>query len=1059
MQRHSSFFCPSPFVSCSSRAHWLLLAISLLLSASARSYAAPPPPPVWVRDPALSPLLIQQLVTDPAGFRWVATNEGVFRYDGYEAVPLARLVRRGGRLPAVTFVPALALDRAGHLWIGSEVGLFRFEPITGTLMAVPLGLPTDERPAVHTLFCHPRTGHLWVNCGRDGLLLFDPTRPQAPRYPLRRLGEGPLLLVPTATDGGAWLSNDQTLFLLAADGRIRRRFPTAGQLLPLADIVPQRFFGPQGLYVFASDSAASLREICRWPQPVPAPHDPFFETDSTLDVGVQGQWLHVSGIRSATPRLTFTPLLLGPGHRQPDRRHYSLTRDTFGTWWCFSRTWRGCFKQRPMRQWVQPVLTAEGATATSTRTIARLPDRRLLVSTYGETLTQAADSPAAPLRVFPLWLPHPDGAVSYKTAFDGLLPDLTDPTGRSALVADESWGVGRLDLITGNVRNLAGGPINDWHPATNGPNRAYALLRDRDGRIWAGGQTGLFQLSNDGKTTHRFADDNLRWPLHRLDVMGLAEDPANRALWVASGGGLFWLQPDGARQLRRFGVNALANRRLPSDAISAVTSAGPGRVWVGTRDQGLLLVDARKGLIRQISVPEGLPSHSVAAVQLDRQGAVWISTYAGLVRYVPTEGRLAVFGEMEGLRDAELNRYSALADHDGSLWFGGIGGVHRLWPAQVARAAQRERAPRLLPTALGLPAGADTDVQPLANGALSRLTLAAGPEAFVELHLALSDHFAPDLVRYSYRLVGAGATAGAPALTGWLATPHRLLLRGLIPGDYTVEVRAETAPGQYAGNGLRLPLHVAAAWWQLPVVWLLAAGILLALGYGIYRRHLHRALREMHLRAELAANLHDEVGALLTRVNLLAEVLREQHQPVITNVRTTTPTTTTEPSGSGPFDRLLYNSRAAVQTMRDVVWGIDSRADSVGALLDRMRDHLDQTAGPANLHVTFRHEGLNAQTPLPPSLRQHLYLIFKEAVTNTVRHARHPTMLHVQFSREKKQLILVIRDDGQPAPNARPGVTGMGVRNMHQRAAAIRADLYMGPRTDGQTGYEVRVRV
>ena len=72
------------------------------------------------------------------------------------------------------------------------------------------------------------------------------------------------------------------------------------------------------------------------------------------------------------------------------------------------------------------------------------------------------------------------------------------------------------------------------------------------------------------------------------------------------------------------------------------------------------------------------------------------------------------------------------------------------------------------------------------------------------------------------------------------------------------------------------------------------------------------------LRAQLAIDLHDEVGTLLTRVSVQAELLQSL------------PPAQQPPAVAG----LLRNSRAAASTLRDVVWGIDARADSAGSLLD-----------------------------------------------------------------------------------------------------------------------------
>ncbi|MBH8569258.1 hypothetical protein KB206_10210 [Microvirga sp. STS02] len=218
----------------------------------------------------------------------------------------------------------------------------------------------------------------------------------------------------------------------------------------------------------------------------------------------------------------------------------------------------------------------------------------------------------------------------------------------------------------------------------------------------------------------------------------------------------------------------------------------------------------------------------------------------------------------------------------------------------------------------------------------------------------------------------------------------------------------------------------------------LAGVLLLTLGLLAFtsRQRRLRIEREERLRNRIAADLHDEVGTLLTRVNLQADLLsQEQPHPAL--------------------ERLLGNSRAAAGTMRDIVWGIDAQSDTVGALLDRMRDHLDQTAAPAGLNTHLATDGLPDTLPLPPELRQHLYLVFKEAVTNAARHARHATDLWVSLTRANGQLRLVVHNNGQaPATASR---SGLGLRSMRQRAEALRGTLTAGPDPEG--GFRVRLVV
>jgi signal transduction histidine kinase len=217
----------------------------------------------------------------------------------------------------------------------------------------------------------------------------------------------------------------------------------------------------------------------------------------------------------------------------------------------------------------------------------------------------------------------------------------------------------------------------------------------------------------------------------------------------------------------------------------------------------------------------------------------------------------------------------------------------------------------------------------------------------------------------------------------------------------------------------------------------LAGVLLLTLGLLAWtsRQRRLRVVREERLRNRIAADLHDEVGTLLTRVNMQADLLSQQ-QP--------------HPA----LERLLGNSRAAAGTMRDIVWGIDAQSDTVGSLLDRMRDHLDQTAAPAGLNTHLATNGLPDALVLPPELRQHLYLVFKEAVTNAARHARQASDLWVSLTRANGQLQLMVHNNGQTAGSSR---SGMGLRSMRQRAEALRGTLVAGPEPEG--GFRVRLVV
>ena len=1029
----------------------------------------------WQRDPVLSQLLIRQLLTDPAGYQWIATDEGVFRYDGYELVPLTRLTRPGSVAAPRGIVSTLSLDPAGHLWVGADAGLFCLMLRTGALRRVALsGDARAAPPTVIRLFQHPRAGHLWVSCGDGSTVVLDAAR--GGRLISRRLLPGiGFQFQPDGTAAGVWISFAETRYIdplrhqermgppglarVGPTGSVRQYVPTHFVVLPVPGTNPLQVFSANTLYEVTADN--QLREIRRWLRAdfsdnfLPAA----VRTDSAYEWVSQHHYVQmtVRGPRAGT--VTIDSVRLGETF-DPYRQSFVVYRDGLGVQWLYSRAWRGVYKRRTAApRAVRSLTQANGQVVPSMRGITRLADGRLLLGTYDGPFVQAADSPRAPVRrLLQLYteLPLLTGRLAERRStwqFPTLYDVLTTRTPPIAtVVAEEDIGFSVLDLRARACRRL---------PLVSGerhrPARFLTLLEYPRGRVWGGTDSGLFQLDLRRHCVRRYQPPGPAGPgevLRRLHILDLAADSAPGYLWLATQQGLYRLRP-ATGELRRVGGPGTL-RPLPTEDLLCAAVAGPGRAWVGTRADGLLLVDTRRGLVQQLSITDGLPSATVATVLCRPDGAVWAGTYAGLIRYDPARQRLAVFGAAAGLAEPEMNRNSAYADpRTGTLLFGGVGGVFQVDPTSLGEDAHdRQRAIRLLITACTESNNRQRDDPPpvprplLAGAAVPTLKLGAQPADFVEIRLALTDLLTPDFTHYTYRLRQAGDEA--TPLPTWQPTTRRLVLHGLAAGDYTVEVRAETSTGQPAANLLRVPLRVARVWWLHPAVWGLAALLLVGLGYGIFWLRGRRARREARLRDELAANLHDEVGSLLTKISMMAEVL--QHPDDVADE-----IDPDEPTAQQLATRVMLNSRAAVQALRDVVWSIDSRADSVQALLDRMEDHLDQIAPAAGLRHTFEADPLTKLQALRPVVRNHVYLVFKEAVTNAIRHAKAATTLHVRLVRDGSFFVLEVTDDGQPTTAG--SRTGMGLRSMADRAKAIDGTLRTGARPDGEPGFQVSLRV
>lgn len=993
-------------------------------------------------DPVLNGMVIWAAAPDPSGWVWLATDRGGFRYDGQHLVSLRELTTAGPRLGADRLTAVLR-DSTGTVWWGGATGLWAFQPASGHLQAVPLPGVRPSWPGTTALGQHG--GRLWVGLNADPWVVLSVDL----RHPVgsaRREMSFPRGYVEDfASDAqGRWLVlGRQEHWTLTATGRwlhqplarpFHGRFVPAqgpsrwvpnGARLPLPGTGGRWLLAADGLYHVEPGHAQALTRVQPWTPP--NPETPrvlrLVERDSTWYWSAGPLVLSVSlrGLQAGSLPLVRSRLAPLPFGRELELVPLPDGVSLLG----FRRDAPGAVRVAPDTRAVEP-LPAMPAQALSTRAFGRLPDGRLFVSSYEGLFTQAANSPQAPLRRL---APTAQAGVWFATL---PLP------GKRLLVANE---LGQFDLWEhGQQRRL---PWTGPHPRlyeTNG----LCLLRDHAGRYWGGSVAGLFELDVAGRQVRRYREADTSFVLHRRRIEALAEGPAGM-LWVATSQGLYRLTV-ATGELQRYGSNEPAPRNLPTADIRCLAFTHPDSLWLGTFDQGLLLLDPRRGLRLQVSRGQGLPHESVASlarVSADPH-ALWLGTYHGVVRYAPAHGTVRVLTAADGLVAEGCNRQSLWFEAaTGQLYVGGVGGASRLSPHQLGT-GQRPQWPALLLAALRqhhVATGRTTTQYP-APGQHPLLRLAPG-DAYIDLELALTDFTPGAQPRYAYRLVPAGK---GPPRWLWLGTARTVHLQQLAAGSYTLQVHAETAAGIPAAAPLTLRVEVEQPWPRRPGTWALGALVLAgsvgAVVYGWQRVRVGRVRAEQQLRARLAADLHDEVGNLLARVTMRAELAREVPDPQF-------------------LDELLSESRAAATSVRDLIWTVDAAADTAGALADRLQDLLAHSAHAAGRPAHFARQPtpFPAEAALRPDVRQHAYLIGREALTNALKHAPPRAALHLNLDVTAAALQLDVWQEGTgAAPTVPAARAGQGLRNMHARARQLGGTLTAcGPTPDG--GWQVSLHV
>jgi ligand-binding sensor domain-containing protein/signal transduction histidine kinase len=609
-----------------------------------------------------------------------------------------------------------------------------------------------------------------------------------------------------------------------------------------------------------------------------------------------------------------------------------------------------------------------------------------------------------------------------------------------------------------------------------------SVFVDRDGRVWVGTwRGGLYQ-----QVGSRFQQPP-GFEIVNLEVAAIHQDRAGQ-LWFGTSGGL--VRWDGGRNWRVF----TTRDGLSADAVRALADDAEGNLWIGTDRGGLnRLRDGRVTVFRKRD--GGLPSDNISALLADAEGVLWVGTGAGLARF--HAGRWTRFTTAEGLVG---NSISFLAeDAEGRLWIGSNAGLMRV-PKTNFIALAAGRAPSLggrayteadglptrecsqgsqpaaartpdgrlwFPTTQGLvsvrpeqlrpnPVAPPVVIESVAVGGRARETNAlrgVAPEnlivptqfrrAPIEIHYTGLNLAAPERTRFRYQLEGFDPD--------WIEAGDRrvAVYSKLPPGQYRFRVTAANEDGVWQPRAATLALTIQPAFWQTR--WFRAAAGLALLGVlagGVHvlsTRRLQRQLEQLRQReaiererARIARDLHDQLGANLTQIALLGELAEADR---------TLPDEVAEHAR-----QIARTARETTCALDEIVWAANPANDTLESLVTYACKYAQDYLALAGLRYRLEVPQPLPNAPLPPDTRHHVFLAFKEAVHNVVKHAR-ANSVHVRLRLEPRCFHLEIEDDGRGLP---PDVLASasdrnGLRNMRRRMEDVGGEFYIGPGRNGGT--------
>ncbi|MBI2420347.1 MAG: hypothetical protein HYV28_21005, partial [Ignavibacteriales bacterium] len=486
--------------------------------------------------------------------------------------------------------------------------------------------------------------------------------------------------------------------------------------------------------------------------------------------------------------------------------------------------------------------------------------------------------------------------------------------------------------------------------------------------------------------------------------------------WIGSAKGLFRCvlsrRPDGVvilKNLETFVNDRLEQSSLSSNKVNCIHIDKNGSVWIGT-NLGLNRYDPWKKNFSHYFSVDGLPNEIINGILEDEQGTLWLSTNKGISRATRDNERLIFrnYDESDGLQSNEFNQGAFYKSVTGEMLFGGINGFNSFRPERVL---DNPYIPQIALTQIKI-GNRLLDNPTQLNTGTAEMDYSEGSVSF---NFASLDFTNPRKNLYSYKLEGFDQDWSQP---GTAPFAH---YTNLDPGDYTFFVKGSNNDGIWNKGGTLIHLSVRPPYWM--AWWFRFSVILLLLGLItiVVRYRLNRLLEMERLRTRIASDLHDEIGSSFTTITMYAAALQNENEveKIVQKSK-----------------KIEEFSRAIIGSLSDVVWSIDSRNDSAGDLLDRIKDFLNISFGESTCRFSLTVHGIDEKKKLEVGSRQNVYLIFKETITNIVKHSTASFVEITLNNSAESGFIMTIRDNGTGF-TATEKKQGNGLRNMKARAEKI----------------------
>ena len=944
----------------------------------------------------------QCIVQDSSGFIWIATQNGLARYDGFEFKVYQNKPDNDSSL-SNNQVEYLLLDEEGFFWVATRNGLNRFDPVREKFERF---LPDSTKAFHRNWFRYgiekDSRGHLWCSTVFGFYQILNWERREFNFYPTpSKLGTA---ITYNHEEGRIYASSGDSVFYFEDDKKyFHSQCPEEIQDIYHSS---RGLLGGtlKGVYVFQQG---------KWVKPTWLQEKNNFYTSNFYEDNQRNLWiLSNQGL-----------ILIEPDGQSTFRTHerdnpeslshalcISMLQDKEGLYWI--GTGQGVNILDPR----QDQFTRLGIKSGNN---LPLPDPHIEAIDFSDAQN--------------LWIGTSEGLLHVKFSHPILL-------GASS---PEDWPVERTHVYskTSSPR-LANDNID-------------CIVSEDSARVLVGTHSGdLFRINHLQQTVERWPSPELIGQLrgicisddgywvgyrnsfmHALNTLDSIGIPTwldkikvlkfgwyNDQLWVGSPPALYVIDPK-EESWRHYPAGEGAGK-LPNTMLTHLYGSD-SLLWITTFGGGLYEYHPDKDEFKTYTEVDGLPNNNIWAVYPDQSGHLWLSTDNGISRFNPADKSFENFSKKDGVNFDDFSLSAHAQSPLGEILFGNPEGLTVFHPSDIK---SKDYIPPAAVTKLEI----NYKSRP---ALLKNLLLGSAPiklypdDKTLSISLAILGYASTADNLYSFKLDGYDEE--------WVERPaqnRHITYTDLPTGKYTLMVRSSNGDGVWSEVNLKIPLEVIPpiheTWWFKSIVALMIFILLGLLVYLINRRRYLRKIRSLEIqqklhgeRERISRDLHDNVGAHLTKIITDLDILSLQLEMKPAEVN------------QEQIEVTRGFTQNTVRLLRDTIWAIDQDEFSVEELADKVENYLDQYLGDYINWKVSRH--IQGTRQLSPVEVMNLLRIIQEATQNMLKYAK-ASFFEIVI-KYKDYLEIEISDDGIGFKDKGEQKERYGLKNMKNRAEEISA--------------------